>query len=452
MAGDTATTFERLSLLQTTLDSTIIGHICNIIRGNKRFKELYLRTITIAQPEFEAMCEALKVNTSVSTLLFESVGLSLGQFQALSKCLEVNQSVKTLRIKNDKFYPISADSIKDIFTKNTRIHTLGLSRVSFQANAFDKISEMIKSAPNLTELNFIEVELDDKKSLMLLDALKVNKTIKKLKLKNSLKAAGMMQLGELLDVNTTIEDLTIVNKGDVSDDFYERLANGLKTNYSLKSLRCMISSQKGFESFFEVVNTKPKIQTLKLEMRGITDHSPFVSFLKENRTLRQLEYFTEESLNGDVLEEVFEGIKFNRGLRRFGFTANDSTLDKCTNFFSAIKINDSLTHLYTQNFLPNERSFWSKVEESLQHNESLTAIGLLQTSPASVRPLLERNKQKQLQHIRRVRGVIKTIVLRADQFSLLLPLEIWAMILSAIEFPGVTVDFGKVLSDQINAQ
>ena len=456
LASDSS--FSTLSVENTSIDETNSKHIRKIICENRHFKEFKLSTVTITQPAFEVMCEALKQNSTLEQLSFLSVGLSLGQFQSLGKCLEVNRGVKQLRIHKDTFYPISADCIKDIFLKNPSINSLALSEVAFQASAFEKISELIKSAPNLTELEFVEVDLDEKKTQALLDALKYNKKLKKLTLTRTLKESGLLQLGDLFAVNTTIEDFMIVNKPGpgLDDETVARLVTGLKSNYTLKSLHCIVNTQKSYETLFELVHNKPQIKMLKFAALQITDHSPIVRLLRENRTLQELEYFTLADINAEPVANIFGSIKVNKGLRKLTFIADFPILHTFTSIFNALKVNDTLTHLTFESsmrYVTSPEVFWAHMLETMPHNKSLVSVTLGRSqAPQEIQEFFDRNKAEQLKHIRRVRSVIKVIVLRAEQFSMLLPLEIWAMILSAIELPGVTVDFGQMLVENINAQ
>jgi len=446
-------TLKDLLLDSMTLNENNVKYACKVIRETKQLKNLMLTTVTVTQPAFEQLCEALKTNTTLQELSFYSVGLSLNQFKTLSGCLEINRSIKKLSIRKEIFYPIVAECLKDIFLKNNNLNFLFIGEASFQANAFEIFSDMIKSTESLGELRIETPALNAKKSETLFNALKANKSIKKLVLDKFLKPE-LLFIGDLLSVNTTIEKLSLENIGTdgLTNEAFENLVKGLQENYSLRSLQCQVNSSQNFKSLCDTIIHKPNIKALKVNIRQAS-HEPLVELLKEARQLRSLYCFSTPYFSTKAASDIFEAMAVNKGLRKFGITEDPNATSTAAQIFDAIKVNDTLTHLQINTNGRYQRQFWPQMADALQDNKSLREILVkFDVIPADVLKLLERNRQEQLQHIRRLRGVIRVIVLRAQQFSSMLPLEIWAMILSSIELPGVTVDFGKVLVQQLNAQ
>ena len=313
------------------------------------------------------LCQALTTNTSLVELNLSHCKLTITEEngQALSHMLKTNKTLKSLRV-----LPIA------------HIDGHGLRYFSEYINT---------SLHAIRKLDLLHNPIQDGEDGLshLCQALTTNTSLVELNLSNcSLHKVCGQALCHMLETNKTLMSLHLSCNYRVSDHNVASIAEGLRSNHSLKCLNlhwcgicdagmksladCLIVSDsleeldlstntispeaaRGFSDMLKLNRTLKKLNVSACELTDATA-KPLASALEVNSSLQELDLSYNIDLTDTALVSLGESLKRNTGLKTLTIgTYNDSTTaDGWRQFVQCLKDNNSLELLRTHHELDVE--------------------------------------------------------------------------------------------------
>ena len=223
----------KLNLKQNdNIGPKIVQKIAELLRVNTSITDLNLSTINLGDGIIE-ICESLKSNTTLkkcnlsSNYIFNSKSTSL----KIASVLELNSTLTNLNLSlNDLYSKVLIEGLK----LNKSITALDLSDNKICSHAAPKFAELLKINSSLTKLNISNNNLLDVGCII--ESLKINSSLIHLNLSRTLiNPEGILKISEVLKINTTLKILK-VNDCGINDKESDKIAESLKTNCSLREL------------------------------------------------------------------------------------------------------------------------------------------------------------------------------------------------------------------------
>ena len=190
-------------------------------------------------------------------------------------------------------------------------------------------------------LYIVDTSLDSKCVSILLEILKTNKTIKRLRLSSSSLTGGIKQVSDSLFNNKTLEQLLLYNVTDITDEDMTHLSTMLSSNTTLKELElynCNITDN-GVRYICEGLT---KNQTLtELDIGGnhqITSvsTSTIADLIQTTTSLTTL-YLNNTELNNDDIKTICTSLNKNTTIKKLYLSRQHEEYCKKLDSYQVIK-------------------------------------------------------------------------------------------------------------------
>jgi hypothetical protein len=405
------TSVTELTVKKTTINEQNIKFIIKILKENTRIRTLRIEETKIESDQvIESLGEMIGQNTNLQRLAFLGNKVSADRMITLHEFIKSNTSITVLELTYLEVTQKLSQSFQQLFRQNPRIYSLRL-----RLGIFPWPRTKRYTFGNLTKLELDCVEIENSRAQRFCETLKKNKNLQELKLQWSLseESNDVQLLADLLQVNSTLKNLSIVEYLD--DDVADRLIRSMTYNKTLKALTIRIDELETLKKFSEYLQQNQAIRSVELDIDDqyiVNNLHVIAPLLENNKSITQL----NTPISSVCIGDLFRALKFNTTLSCLKFTT------------------------YNRSFLSTRHIWMPKLRDLMAVNKSLNTI-ILPDLPQDIAQVLERNYLRQQGDIGITMSGIKMIALRSEVFAEMLPLEIWSMIFKFITFPGVGVDF-----------
>jgi Ran GTPase-activating protein (RanGAP) involved in mRNA processing and transport len=361
---------------------------------------------------------------------------------------------------------------KVVFDPN--IKELNLANVE-EKDGFRQFCEGLSQNTTLLSLNISRIRMQLEHCVYLVEALKQNKSITRLNLcGNMLGVVGMKYIKELLEVNTTLNELNL-QLNSLGDEGCELICQALKTNRTLTSLILVNNNltSRSLTYIGTLLQNNTTITHLDLSRNKLTDPSGFErtfnKALQINVTLRSIDLNSSRV----TLDDLKEGLMENRSLKYLNIAGNYSNPTDLDGIDEILANNQSLTSLNLKSIDIRPTGF-EKLADGLRSNNSLTDLAadiyhffddclvyiidaleinwsltnvdikrsVVGRLSETIEEISEKLLEKRKTRIEDTRIAMINII-RSNEAFQRLPLEIWILIFSFVDYPGVTLNFGE---------
>ena len=305
------------------------------------------------------LCQALTTNTSLVELNLSNCKLTITEEngQALSHMLKTNKTLKSLEIS-----PLVNTNgcgvryLSESISSSSAISKLNLSHNPIQdgEDGLSHLCQALTTNTSLVELNLSRCKLHKACGPALHHMLETNKTLMSLDLSwnPSISDHNVAGIAEGLRSNHTLKCLDLC-WSDIHDTEMNSLANCLMVNDSLEELYLYANtiSPEAARGFSDMLKQNSTLKKLDVTQCELTDEAvkPLASALEVNSSLEELDISLNDDLTDTALVALGESLKRNTGLKTLGIGSYDdsTTADGWRQFVQCLKDNHSLELLRT---------------------------------------------------------------------------------------------------------
>jgi hypothetical protein len=338
----------RLDLSKTRRHQSI-NDLSDVLKVNKTIKELLLKTCDITLDCMRTLNEALLVNSTLKKLDLTVNWFSQEIIDELGKALQINKSVKNLAIttaagssslfkhlklnssvahldlSDSNFCHQGSLDLYELMAHNKTIKILDLKSCNAATEDWSQILEFIDTNDTLTDLNVTSANLTAENYEILRRGIIKTKTLASLKIgdkimqKNSEKMSVIVEpLAKCLRLNQSLKELKI-DQVLVSSEA-KQLIEGLYSNSTIQKLTLTISSlsKQVFSSFTEWYTQGARLEELSIEANVIEleAHYEFKKFL----ALPFKSLALGSCITSSEQKMLFEGLQNNVTLKSLSLT------------------------------------------------------------------------------------------------------------------------------------
>ena len=334
--------------------------------------DLSYNLIQDGEDGFSHLCQALTTNTSLVELNLSNCKLTITEEngQALSRMLKTNKTLKSLEISplvntNGRGVRYLSEGI----SSSSAISKLDLSHNPIQdgEDGLSHLCQALTTNTSLVELNLSNCSLHKACGPALRHMLETNKTLTALNLSwnPSISDDNVAGIAEGLRSNHSLKYLNLQQCG-IRDTGMKRLADCLMVNDSLEELDLSGNtiSPEAARGFSDMLKQNSTLKKLNVSACRLTDEAvkPLASALEVNSSLEELDLSHNNDLTDAALVALGESLKTNTRLKRLRILLLDSdsiTLNGWRQFVQCLKDNHSLEVLTTHRYMhANSMSLW----------------------------------------------------------------------------------------------
>ena len=305
------------------------------------------------------LCQALTTNTSLVELNLSNCKLTITEEngQALSQMLKTNKTLKSLRVL--PIAHIDGHGLR-YFTEyiNSSLHVirkLDLSGNSIQdgEDGLSHLCQALTTNTSLVELNLSNCKLHKACGPALRHMLETNKTLTALNLSWNPRISdhNVAGIAEGLRSNHSLKSLNL-RRCRIHDTGMNSLADCLMVNDSLEELNLWYStiSPEAARGFSDMLKQNGTLKKLNVSACKLTDAAvkPLASALEVNSSLEELDLSNNDDLTDTALVALGESLKRNTRLKRLKLVIQyQGAANSWTQFVQCLKDNNSLELLRT---------------------------------------------------------------------------------------------------------
>ncbi|CAG8490917.1 7013_t:CDS:2, partial [Gigaspora rosea] len=413
---------DELDLSYKKLDAEIGKELVNVLKGNKTINSLDISYNTIGSKLGKALMYVLVNNDTLTRLNLRSTYIESDTLALLLKILKNNKTrLADLNLSNngDKFTKRGKMLIEALgknttlislnlsdnhfewtdvnFTplvSNKTLENLDLSNCNLSPKVIEKLRRFLITSKRLKGLNLKSLDKGSKTTLTgrykykskydkartlkvtnLMEALKINKTLKKLDLSsNYIRLEVGKDLAKALMSNKFITELNL-NDNDIvrelSESLIDILINNNITSIGLRSTK--ISAEMVIKLSQGLKSNKIKLRYLNLSRNEINGDAmeELVEALEENTSLKNLD-LSNITGAGQIGRELAKSLEKNRTLKTLNLSNCNIRNGVVNALKKALQTNDTLTDLdLSYNALP-----MNNLMKTLETNKSLTKLNI----------------------------------------------------------------------------
>ena len=305
------------------------------------------------------LCQALTTNTSLVELNLSNCKLTITEEngQALSHMLKTNKTLKSLEISplvntNGRGVRYLSEGI----SSSSAISKLDLSRNPIQdgEDGLSHLCQALTTNASLVEVNLFNCSLHKACGPTLRHMLETNKTLTALDLSwnHSISDHNVAGIAEGLRSNHSLKCLSLCWCG-IRDTGMKRLADCLMVNDSLEEfdLSTNTISPEAAHGFSDMLKQNNTLKKLNVSQCELTDEAvkPLASALEVNSSLEELDLNNNHALTDTALVALGESLKRNTRLKTFELFNYEgrTTADGWRQFVRCLEDNNSLERLRT---------------------------------------------------------------------------------------------------------
>ena len=302
--------------------------------------------------------QALTTNTSLVELNLSNCKLTITEEngQALSRMLKTNKTLNMFVLSCNSFNGCGVRYLSEGISSSSAISKLDLSRNPIQdgEDGLSHLCQALTTNTSLVELNLCNCSLHKACGPALRNMLETNKTLMSLDLSwnDGISYDNTAGIAEGLRSNHSLKFLYLRYYG-IHDAEKKRLADCLMANDSLEELNLHVNfiSPEAARGFSDMLKQNNALKKLDMSYCRLTDEAvkPLASALEVNSSLEELELSHNDALTDTALVALGESLKRNTRLKRLGIASySDSTTGNgWRQFVQCLKDNHSLELLRT---------------------------------------------------------------------------------------------------------
>ena len=223
------------TLKKINLDNSITQAVAESLQYNSQLEKLQLQSIS-DNKVVNMLMNGLMQSKFVSSLTLDSVALDVEEGEKLGGIIN-NTALRKLKIKPKLFVTFNVDDFAKPFAEslqcNTQLETLQLLCMSGET-VNTLIFGLIRNK-SVSSLTLGKVALDAKGGETIREVMKVNNTVKKLRISTSINSTDVAQyLAEGLQYNTGLHTLSLHQI--YSEDVMKTLIEGISCNHTIQTL------------------------------------------------------------------------------------------------------------------------------------------------------------------------------------------------------------------------
>ena len=218
------------------LDRLALSSILDALKENKSLKRLYLENI--AGEELNLFLEAIIENENINSLVISHCSLSEKNTQVLTELLKINSKIKLFGLTNNgPLDDVNFFNILAALIENKNITNLDFSWLELRHRG-ESLVELLNANSTIETLNLTSTMITDNDARLIATALEKNTPLKKLNLQlNSLLSGeGIKTIARTLSTNSSLTELNL-SKMPIGEAEAEVILDALKTNYTLRKLK-----------------------------------------------------------------------------------------------------------------------------------------------------------------------------------------------------------------------
>jgi hypothetical protein len=301
----------------------------NLLQAFPTLTKLKLHGISIPLIEFQSLFNSLGKNRVLKKLSLNPLILEqrVPFYNTLKNALKINLTLQALILKNNQNEYWESDP-----------------------DGEEILANIVKECTQLKKIVLSNVENFrwDKKDNMLPRAFAENTTLKKVHLKNFHYGFPSLEIVSMIENNTQLKTLKLINNKFSVIDFNSIICATLKSrsitsldlNYNLDKSLLNLNTQPILETLSEMIATNATLSKLSLE--GIRmkhdDECLLGKMLTNNESLTFLNLANTE-IGTKAVIGIAEGLKINRTLQYLDLSENDIEADGISALIEAVKIN-----------------------------------------------------------------------------------------------------------------
>jgi hypothetical protein len=282
-----------------------------------------------------------------------------------------------------------------------------------------KLLETLKNHQSIRSLRFSSSALDTHESVSLADLI-LHKDLTKLQLVHTqIAKQDLLTLENAINASTSLKSLTFEHEELelTAGIFMNTTLTKLKFGFINKSMACDLDGLGKNKTLLKLIYPPFSLKEL-------------IKPLQQNHTLKDLEVITLRRKS--EASDIIPLIEASDGLQFIKFCYSTSIQSNLPGFPSM---------------------FWECCRTALRKNKVLTKIALCEDVentfvPVEVHPevekLLQRNREQRNWALQ-TRLFIRHMAARPQIYLSLLPLEVWALVLSFVNYPGLNMDFAQIV-------
>ena len=261
------------------------------------------------------------------------------------------------------------------------------------------LAEAVKVNKTLRALKLSFNDMGDTGAISIADAIKVNKTVTVLELMNNrIGDAGVIYIAEAIKINKTLTELKM-GFNDIGDAGAASIAEAIKINTSLAVLElyCNCIGDDGVICIAEAIKDNETLTVLQLSNNEIGDAgaASIAEAIKVNKTLTSLELYCNDIGHAGVTS-IAEAVKTNKALTVLELSSNDIGDAGATSIAETVEVNKTLTVLVLSNCGIGDAGATS-IAEAIKDNKTLTVLemsnnDISDVGAASIAKAIEINK------------------------------------------------------------
>ena len=223
------------TLKKINLDNSITQAVAESLQYNSQLEKLQLQSIS-DNKVVNMLMNGLMQSKFVSSLTLDSVALDVEEGEKLGGIIN-NTALRKLKIKPKLFVTFNVDDFAKPFAEslqcNTQLETLQLLRMS--GETVNTLMFGLIRNKSVSSLTLGKVALDAKGGETIREVMKVNNTVKKLRISTSINSTDVAQyLAEGLQYNTGLHTLSLHQI--YSEDVMKTLIEGISCNHTIQTL------------------------------------------------------------------------------------------------------------------------------------------------------------------------------------------------------------------------
>ena len=298
----------------------------------------------------------------------------------LAKAVEINTSLTSLDLSGNYLNGENANHFFEALKTNKTLTSLNLSSDEINDDIYS-IDDALKENTTLTSLTLLGKEIGNSVANLIANGLKENTGLTSLSF-GILKDEGAESIAEALKENKTLKKLVLTC--DMSDEGAESIAEALKENKTLTSLDLLggFIEAKGANKIAEALKENTSLTSLVLKYSHMISN-PDDSFdchdaLKKNKTLTSLTLIGNqpERYKSSIIEKLSSGLKLNKNLRELVLEQNTFRSEDVKHISDALEENTGLTSLFIKNNVIGDEGA-IQLAEALKTNKTLKILVLL---------------------------------------------------------------------------
>ncbi|RIB28414.1 hypothetical protein C2G38_2316311 [Gigaspora rosea] len=368
-------TLENLDLSNCNLSPKVIEKLRRFLITSKRLKGLNLSSNNLAFQSERIISEIISKNKTLKILNLSSNKIS-STIESLDKGSKTTLTGRyKYKSKYDKARTLKVTNLMEALKINKTLKKLDLSSNYIRLEVGKDLAKALMSNKFITELNLNDNDIVRELSESLIDIL-INNNITSIGLRSTKISAEMViKLSQGLKSNKIKLRYLNLSRNEINGDAMEELVEALEENTSLKNLDLSNITGAG-QIGRELAKSLEKNRTLKtLNLSNCNIRNGVVNALKKalqtNDTLTDLDL----SYNALPMNNLMKTLETNKSLTKLNISHRDFHLEEVEALANALKINNTLTHLYISKTMDDPK-IGNALFEAFEVNEKLTDLDL----------------------------------------------------------------------------